>query len=155
MEAMHMLDNWRKVIIACGDILILRHSLSGSDETSVQRAEFLSLSFLAKAVLNFSTFILFPGIFLPVISCGSLRWISFLRSVRGANIVILRRCFAILRAEYIRTVFSIPAAQHFRHTNGCGCALILCDRFNDVFSHFSREVACASSQPQPSLSNPV
>lgn len=55
MEAMHLLDNWRKVIIAIRDIL--RHSLSVSDETSVQQAEFLSLSFLTKAVLNFSTFI--------------------------------------------------------------------------------------------------
>lgn len=51
--------------------------------------------------------------------------------------VILQQCFVILRAEYIRTIFSILAAQHFRHANDSGCTLILCDRYNDVFSNFS------------------
>lgn len=51
--------------------------------------------------------------------------------------MILQQCFVILRAEYIRTIYSTPAAQHFRRAHGSGCTLILSDCYNDVFSDLS------------------
>lgn len=134
MEAVHLLDNWRKVMTVCVQRR-QREEVQGfhfARNLRVKNSGFLSSSgfLLHKKLFSFHTefprhLFLFSGcVFL--ICCwrrprGRLRRASLHGSVRRANMMILHECFLLPRAENITTVFSISAAQHFRHANDSGC----------------------------------